>query len=73
MVDAHLSSCDERERERNGEEEREGGRECVREGQTERAEQDWTRGQETQEASLGGHELAEGWRGAEEHKGSWLG
>ena len=36
MVDAHLSSCDERERERNGEEEREGGRECVREGQTER-------------------------------------
>lgn len=42
-------------------------------GQTERAGQDWSRGQETQEAALGGHELAEGWQGAEEDKGSRLG
>ena len=33
MVEAHLYSCDERERERKGEEEREGGSERWREGE----------------------------------------
>lgn len=47
--------------------------ETRRGGQTERAGQDWSRGQETQEAALGGHELAEGWQGAEEDKGSRMG
>ena len=41
--------------------------------QTERAGQDWSRGQETQEAALGAMNLQKDGKGAEEDKGSWLG